>query len=334
MINLLPRYFIEATCFSGILFLILFLINSGVAFINIIPAITLNLLIAYRLIPGLQQIYNSFSQIRFSIPALNYICGEIRTLKIKPIKNIKNSIILKDSISLKKIYFNYTGNIKTGLKNINITIPVFSKIGIIGASGSGKSTFVNIVLGLLNPSRGNLVIDGNIVDSNNKSSWQSIVGYVPQQIYLSDSSIASNIAFGQDANKIDYKAVEDAAKLANIHEFVLKKLPNRYLTNIGERGAKLSGGQIQRIGIARALYNKPQVLILDEATSGLDNLTEKFIFNSIDKLKKKITIIIVTHRLSALKNSDYIFWFKNGTLKMKGSYKKILKYYEILNKNL
>ena len=206
-----------------------------------------------------------------------------------------------------------------------MTIPAFNKVGIIGATGSGKTTTVDLILGLLDPSEGTLSVDGNVIDYNNKRSWQKSIGYVPQQIFLSDNSIAVNIAFGVNTKNIDYQAVEQAAKIANLHDFIIKEMPKQYNTIIGERGVRLSGGQRQRIGIARALYHKPQILILDEATSALDNLTEDAVIETIYKIEKKITIIQIAHRLRTVQKCDTIFVLDKGELKAQGTYNELSK---------
>ena len=203
------------------------------------------------------------------------------------------------------------------MKNINLTIPIRKIVGIVGTTGSGKSTLVDIILGLLEPKEGKIEIDGQILKEDNLRSWQNLIGYVPQDIYLSDDTIARNIAFGIEQKNIDKKSIERASKIANLHEFVLNELPSKYETIIGERGTRLSGGQKQRIGIARALYKNPNILILDEATSALDNQTEKAVIDSINNLNKKITIIMVAHRLNTMKSCDFIIKLENGIVTSK-----------------
>ena len=181
---------------------------------------------------------------------------------------------------------------------------------------------MDIILGLLDAQKGTLEIDGIEVTKKNVKSWQSIIGYVPQHIFLTDDSIASNIAFGIETKKINLEAVKKASSIANLHHFV-NELPKKYETIIGERGARLSGGQRQRIGIARALYHNPKVLILDEATSALDYKTEKMVMGTINKLKEKITIIMIAHRLNTIKNCDMIYELDKGKITNQGSYNEI-----------
>jgi len=206
-----------------------------------------------------------------------------------------------------------------------LNIPAKSTVGLIGTTGSGKTTTVDIILGLLEAKKGTLEIDGQIITKQNSRSWQRSIGYVPQHIYLSDDTIAANIAFGVDPNNVNQEAVEKSSKIANLHEFVEEELPKKYKTTIGERGVRLSGGQRQRIGIARALYHNPKVLILDEATSALDNQTEKAVMDAVNNIGKNITIIIIAHRLSTVKNCDTIFLLDKGELKDKGTFKELMK---------
>ena len=194
----------------------------------------------------------------------------------------------------------------------------------MGATGSGKTTMVDIILGLLEAQKGTLQVDGKIITKQNSRSWQRSIGYVPQHIFLSDDTVASNIAFGAEPKSIDQAAVEKAAKIANLHDFVIEELPKQYQTTIGERGVRLSGGQKQRIGIARALYHNPQLLILDEATSALDYQTEQAVMDAINNLGKDITIILIAHRLNTVRNCDIVFKLEKGRLIDQGSFDKII----------
>ena len=235
--------------------------------------------------------------------------NDLINLKFKNKEDNKKSISIKKNIKLENINFRYSENNNLILKNISLNIPSLSKIGFVGSTGAGKTTLIDVILGLLTPQDGKFIVDETIITSKNIKSWQKLIGYVPQQIYLSDDTLASNIAFGVDRKDINFKALEESTKIANLHNFILEELPKGYETIIGERGIRLSGGQRQRIGIARALYHNPQLLILDEATSSLDNVTEKAISDAINNLKNKITIIIIAHRLTTLKIViKFIYW--------------------------
>ena len=319
-----PKFFIEVFSLGGIIIIILILLSRGIKTELIIPTIGVYAFAGYRLLPAVQQIYHSISHLNFSKPSLDLLNNEFKKLKYCKKEELNHApISMTKSIFLNNVFFSYPNTNRMALKKINLFIPNFSKIGILGKTGSGKTTLVDIILGLIDPSQGELIIDGNIINSSNKRSWQNCIGYVPQKIYLADTSVAANIAFESDALDINYKAIEEAAKIANLHEFIINELPQSYNTLVGENGSRLSGGQQQRIGIARALYKKPQVLILDEATSSLDNLTEKIFIEGIDKLKNKITLIIISHRLATVKNCDIIFLLENGEIKDQGSYNEL-----------
>jgi ABC-type multidrug transport system fused ATPase/permease subunit len=231
---------------------------------------------------------------------------------------------LNKTIALKNVYYDYPNTPRTTLNDINLIIPAKSTVGLVGATGSGKTTTVDIILGLLEPRKGTLEVDGKVITKKNSRSWLRSIGYVPQNIYLSDDTVAANIAIGVESKYINQDMVEKASKIVNLHKFVIDQLPKQYQTTIGERGVRLSGGQRQLIGIARALYHNPQVLILDEATSALDNKSEKALMDAINYLSKDITIILIAHRLNTLKNCDIIFKLDKGQLVGKGSFDELI----------
>jgi ABC-type bacteriocin/lantibiotic exporter with double-glycine peptidase domain len=326
VVGLIPRYFIEGISFGAMIILVIVLIERGNNLEKIIPIIALYAFAGYRLLPGLQQIYNAFTQIRFSEHALDSLYNEFKNLE--SLEKVSINLFFTStnkSITLNNISFRHPNNKKMTLSNISLSIPFYSTVGIIGPTGSGKTTLIDIILGLINPNEGTLSVDSDIIKNKSKLSWGKNVGYVPQRINLTDSSIKNNIAFGVGKDDIDYQLVQECAKLSEIHEFI-KKLPDGYNTNIGEAGAILSGGQIQRIGIARALYNNPKILILDEATNSLDTITEKKVMESIhNKLGNKITTIIVAHRINILKNCNIIFYLEKGKLIAQGTYDELVK---------
>jgi ABC-type multidrug transport system fused ATPase/permease subunit len=226
-------------------------------------------------------------------------------------------------IKLENITFSYPNNDKIIIKNQNILINRNTSVALVGPTGCGKTTLADIILGLLEPQTGNIFIDNQQINEKNKINWQKNLGYVPQLIYLTDDTIRSNIAFGINPKDINDEAVINAAKMANIHEFIVSELDDNYNTIIGERGIRLSGGQRQRIGIARALYHDPSVLILDEATSALDTLTENAIIDAIKYLSHKKTIIMIAHRITTVKGCDKIFLMNKGIIADQGSYDEL-----------
>ncbi len=325
IIGEMPRFALEAITFGGMILVTLYLMSKSGAFIDTVPILALYAFAGYRLMPALQRIYNDIIRIRFTTPALNSIYDDLKSLQpYNPNKN-QESLILKDRITLRNLYYNYPNSSRTALKNLNFSIQARSTVGLVGATGSGKTTAVDIILGLLEAQQGSLEVDGKIINEDNRNAWQNSIGYVPQHIFLSDDTVASNIAFGIDHKDINQEAVEYASKIANLHDFVSKELPQQYQTTIGEKGIRLSGGQRQRIGIARALYHKPQILILDEATSALDNLTEKAVMEAVRKLRKNITIIMIAHRLSTVKNCDNILLLEKGEVKEQGKFDKLIQ---------
>ena len=327
--TILPRYFVELTAFGSVQIIILVLISRNFNLQNALPFITLYLFAGYRLIPSLQEIYSSFGKLRFVKRPLCNIYEDSRNLiQSKYAKQAKQvSINLKESLTLKNINFTYQDTTEKIINNLSLKIEANKKIGLVGETGSGKSTTIDIILGLLEPQSGIIKVDNKIIGPNNFKFWQRNIGYVPQEIFLSDEDIISNIAFGLKQENIDLEKVIRAAKIANVHNFI-NSLNDGYKTKIGERGVRLSGGQRQRIGIARAIYNDPTVLILDEATSSLDNLTEKKVMQAVDNLTNKMTIIIVAHRLTTVKNCDEIYFFKNGSIADSGNYESLIKTYK------
>jgi ABC-type multidrug transport system fused ATPase/permease subunit len=309
-----PRYILELLCFGGILLILLNILSRSGSLNSALPILSLYVYAGYRLIPAIQQIYASFSQLTFIGPALDKLYDELKALQ-SPNKNQDQSpLIFNKTIILKNIHYHYPNSSNTSLKNINLTIPSKSIVWVVGPTGSGKTTLVDIILGLLEPQIGTLEVDKKVIINQNVRSWQRLIGYVPQHIYLSDDTISANIAFGEDPKDINHDIVEKCSKIASLHNFVIDELPNKYQTKIGERGVRLSGGQRQRIGIARALYRSPRLLILDEATNALDNITEQIILDAIKNLSKDITVIIVTHRLNTVKNYDTIIKLEKGLI--------------------
>ena len=328
VISQTPRYILEAVAFGGMLLIILYSIAISGSFNSSLPVISLYIFAGYRIMPALQQIYGSLTQLTFISPSLDKLMHDLNNFKTydeNQNKQDKDALHLKKNIKLKNIYYSYPNTNYPTLNNINLTIPVKSTVGFVGQTGSGKTTIVDIILSLLEAQKGVLEVDGKIITSQNSKKWLRSIGYVPQNIYLSDDTVAANIALGVNPKEINQNLVEKSAKIANIHDFVVNELPKKYKTTIGERGIRLSGGQCQRIGIARALYRNPSVLILDEATSSLDNQTESILMDAVNNLRKDITIILIAHRLNTVKNCDIIFKIEKGHLVTQGTFDDVIK---------
>jgi ATP-binding cassette, subfamily B, bacterial PglK len=326
VIALLPRFALEAIAFGGMLLVTLYLMAKSGSFVGALPIVALYAFAGYRLMPALQQIYVAITNLRFVGPALDSLHEDLISLQATNIqRHFARPLPLAKAITLDQVSYCYPGAPQSALKNVNITIPAHSMVGFVGATGSGKTTMVDVVLGLLEPQEGALKIDGNAVTAVNRRDWQRAIGYVPQHIYLADDGVAANIAFGVNAKDVDQEAIVRAAKIANLHEFVINDLPQGYATKVGERGVRLSGGQCQRIGIARALYHSPRVLILDEATSALDSLTEQAVMEAVNKLRHDITIVLIAHRLSTVRQCDQIYLLERGEVKASGTFDQVRK---------
>jgi ABC-type multidrug transport system fused ATPase/permease subunit len=211
------------------------------------------------------------------------------------------------------------------VRDLDVTIAAHNRVAFVGGSGAGKTTTVDLVLGLLTPQAGTIEVDGHPLGAGSLAAWQARIGYVPQHIFLTDDTVAGNIAFGVPPAELDVRAVRRAARIAELHDFVTRELPEGYDTMVGERGVRLSGGQRQRIGIARALYHDPSVLIFDEATSALDNLTEQAVMAAVRNIGHDKTVILVAHRLSTVRNCDRIFLLDGGRCVATGSYEELLQ---------
>ena len=325
VINQIPRFILEAVAFGSILLLILYTMADTGSFNTVIPILSLYVFTDYRLLPAVQQIYASFTQMTFAGPSLDKLYNDLVNLKKSNESLVQDAIALNKKITLKDVNYSYPNTSRIALKDINLNIPVNSTVGFVGATGSGKTTTVDIILGLLEAQKGTLEVDDKVITNQNARAWQKSIGYVPQHIYLSDDTVEANIAFGQENKNINRDAVERAAKIANLHNFVTEELPSKYQTTIGERGVRLSGGQRQRIGVARALYHNPQVLILDEATSALDNETERAVMEAVNNIGKDITVILIAHRLNTVKKCDKIFKLEKGRLIDQGSFDTLIK---------
>ena len=325
VISQLPRYVLEAIAFGALLLTVLYLMIRKGSFANALPIISLYAFAGYRLMPALQQTYHAFTQLRFAGPALDALHKDLSNLEAANAHLCDlTPMPLTQAITLSQVSYCYPNTPHPAIRGIDLCIPAHSKLGFIGASGSGKTTIVDLVLGLLEPQKGCLSVDGQRITAANRRQWQRAIGYVPQFVYLSDDSVAANIAFGVHPKNIDQKAVERAAGIANLHEFVTNHLAKGYETKVGERGVRLSGGQRQRIGIARALYHNPQVLIMDEGTSSLDNLTEQAVMEAVNNLGRDLTIILIAHRLSTLRQCDQIYLFESGEIKLSGTYDELI----------
>lgn len=311
-----PKFALETVAFSSIMIFVLMTILKSGTFADVAGTVTLYAYAGYRMIPAVQGVFKALTKLRYGAPTAERLINEFKLNMLLDLNEVNKAprISCREHIILDKISFSYPNMDKHVLDDISMHIRANSLIGIIGTTGSGKTTLIDIILGLLCPSSGKIYVDGIELDSFNIRGWQSSLGYVPQSIYLSDTTIAENIAFGVPKKNIDMDKVRRAACMAQISHFIENDLLNQYQTTVGERGVRLSGGQRQRLGIARALYRDPSVLIMDEATSALDNQTEKAVMEAIDELQGTRTIILIAHRLTTLNKCDSIFHIEKGKL--------------------
>ena len=319
-----PRYAMEAFAImlmAGVAYSLAQQVDGITKAIPMLGALALG---AQRMLPVLQQAFTAWTQIKSGQISLNDTLELLdQPLPMNANRSVGGKLPFNYKISLKQLNYRYGHNLPYILKAIDFNIRKGDRVGFIGVTGSGKSTLLDIIMGLLEPTEGSLEIDGQAVKINNNRAWQNHIAHVPQTIFLADSSIEENIAFGIPKDQIDHHRVKQAAQQAKIAE-TIERFPNQYQTFVGERGVRLSGGQRQRIGIARALYRQADVIILDEATSALDNETEEAVMHSIENIGKNITILIVAHRLTTLKNCNRIVHLEDGAIKKIGSYEEIV----------
>jgi ATP-binding cassette, subfamily B, bacterial PglK len=324
-----PRNLLEMVAFGGMMMFVLFMLSTGDTLADLIPILGLYALAAVRMFPALQISYASFTQMRFGLPTLERLHNDIVAnpdLPVQPAGASPRPVLhLTEKLELDDIHYAYPQAERTAVRGLSMAIDAKTTVGIVGGTGAGKTTVIDIILGLLEPQAGALKVDGLSITGENRRAWQNAIGYVPQQIFLSDDTVRGNIAFGRAPEEIDDQAVERAARLAALHNFVLEELPQGYKTKIGERGVRLSGGQRQRIGIARALYGDPDILILDEATSALDTITEKGVMEAVGNLARAKTIIMIAHRLSTVRNCDVIYLLERGRVVASGSYDELVR---------
>lgn len=327
-VTALPRFSFEilmVCIFSGLVFAML---GAKREMVDIIQYLSVFAIAAYRIVPGASRILSSFQNLKYIEPSIKLLLQEFDSKNNSYIK--KNNLLIENSkplkfqneINLKNVSFSYPTRKEFSLSKISMNIKKGEFVGVIGKTGSGKSTLINLLIGLLKPTEGKIVVDEFNINESLKE-WYKKIGYVPQSVYLTDDTIKKNIGFGLLEENIDDDLIKRAVEKANLNEF-LNSLPNGLETIVGEKGINISGGQQQRIGIARALYRDPEILILDEATSSLDQSTEKKIIESIEALKGKKTLIVITHRLYTVEKCDKIFFIDKGQITKHGHPKEIL----------
>lgn len=318
-----PRFVVEAAGVVLIAVIAVFVSARPGGIAGALPMLGALALGAQRLLPLIQQTYFSWAQIYGHRAALVEVAALLAEPLPDPAAHDLRPAPLSGTVTFRDVSFAYPGGRGTALSGIDLAIAPGARVGLVGPSGAGKSTFVDLLLGLLEPTGGAMLIDGQPLDETTRSAWQAAVAHVPQAIFLADGTIAENIAFGRSGEAIDHERMREAARLAELDAFI-SSLPQGYDTFVGERGVRLSGGQRQRIGIARALYKQARVLVLDEATSALDEATEAAVMQAVAQLPRELTLVIVAHRLSTLRVCQTIMRLEEGRLVQQGSFAEVI----------
>lgn len=327
VLNSLPRQILEMISLTGILFIAVMLVLQGRDMTTIVPMIALFGAAVMKIRPSIFAIIDDINKLRYNFYSVDAVYDDLVYLESREyqLSNVREDqkLPLKKEICIQNLEFSYPNERKPAVRNINLTIPKNRAVAFVGPSGVGKTTLVDVILGLLEPQKGKITVDGNDIFKN-LDAWQKNIGYIPQFIYLLDDSIRRNICFGIPDDEVDSERLKTALETAQLGELI-ENLDKGVDTIVGERGIRLSGGQRQRIGIARALYNNPQVLIMDEATSALDNITEKILIRAIERLRGDKTIIMIAHRLTTVQNCDTIYMMKDGEIVGEGPYEELLQ---------
>jgi ABC-type multidrug transport system fused ATPase/permease subunit len=325
-LSALPRYAVEIVAFGFVLAAAIYLLATEGAAGQILPLLGLYAFAGYRLMPALEHVFNGWAALRYGGAVLDEL---MRDLALETPETPGGAAPrgaapqFRSDVALQDVSYRYAGSEDWAVRDVSLRIERNTSVALVGPTGCGKTTVIDLLMGLLEPQQGAFLVDGAALEGAGIAAWQRRIGHVPQQIFLCDASIAQNIAFGLAQAEIDMARVESAARLARLHEFVAE-LPQRYATVVGERGIRLSGGERQRIGIARALYRDPELLILDEATSALDNVTENAILEALQGIAGRLTLVMVAHRLSTVRNCQTICVMDAGRIVERGRYEELI----------
>ena len=324
-----PRNVMEFFAFGGILSVTIYFFITAGDIQSILPRLSLYAVAGYRLLPALQKAFSAAAKLRHNYPILDKLYDDL-VISLQDEKELKTQEYLqhlpfKKEIEIDHVDFIYENTEQKILDNFSLEIHKGQTVAFIGSTGSGKTTLVDLIVGLLHPTNGKIQVDQNIINNENVKDWRANLAYVPQEVFLFDDTLERNIVLGSNLEKIDFKLLKKVTQVADIYDFIKNDLPEGFKAKIGERGVRLSGGQRQRLGLARALYSNPEVLILDEATSALDSITEKGIIESLKLLPKDMTTIIIAHRLSTVRHADQIYILSEGKIVDQGTYTSLMQ---------
>ena len=320
-----PKSALEFLAFGTILGITMHLFISSGSIQSALPRLSLYAVAGYRLLPAMQKIFTAIAKFKHNFPIVDKLYQDLHSYKhIEEVKPKIDTLPFESTIELDGLKFYYENTTTPIINDLKVSIKKGQTVAFIGSTGSGKTTLVDLIVGLLNPTNGAIKVDGKRINSKNIYAWQQHLAYVPQEVFLFDDSITNNILLGKGDMEVDLQKLKTATQLADIYDFINTELPEKFETEIGERGVRISGGQRQRLGLARAIYKSPSVLILDEATSALDSITEKSIIESLKTLPNDITTIIIAHRLSTVKHADCIYILKEGQISAKGTYESLV----------
>lgn len=318
-----PSYLVQSIAFGGVVAIILYLLAADQTMDDIIPILGLYAAAGYKLLPSLRTLFNALSLVRYNYPMVNQLYRDLGGNEERPPATEGEGdagVPFEEAVELRDVTFRYPNAETAAVKDVSLRIEKGSRIAFAGSTGSGKTTLVDVIMSLIKPQAGDLVVDGTPVTEANGAAWRKHIGYVPQDVFVVDDTVAKNIAFGVADDEVDMHRVRAAARTARLDDFIVQELPEAYETKVGERGNRLSGGQRQRLGLARALYRKPSLLILDEATSSLDGVTQENVMQALNELPERVTIIAIAHRLSTVKSFDTIYFMDQGEITMEGDY--------------
>ena len=322
-----PKYVLEFLAFGSILAITIYLFISSGNIQSALPRLSLYAVAGYRLLPALQKAFAAAAKMKHNLPVLDKLYDDlVYSLQHEgQLETAKTALPFNHEINLDQLKFQYEESNQKVIQGLEVKIEKGKTVAFIGSTGSGKTTLVDILVGLLDPVSGSIKIDGQALNNGKVESWQKNIAYVPQEVFLFDDSVLKNIVLGQDEKDVDHKQLTAATKMADIYDFITTELSEGFQTKIGERGVRLSGGQRQRLGLARAIYAQPSVLVLDEATSALDSITEKGVIESLKSLPSDLTTIIIAHRLSTVRHADSIYILKDGKIVAEGNYDSLMQ---------